>query len=83
MWFDLARQGRKFKALSKDCQMMVFDEKPYCIMAEAQNLQPDVFRMDFVYRPYSAEKVLKIVNKLLKFENVSDCICGNFLNKNI
>ena len=43
-WFDLERQGRKFKALSQNCQMMVFDEKPYCIAAEAGDLQPDYFR---------------------------------------
>ena len=82
-WFDLERQGRKYKALSKNCQMMVFDDKPYCIAAEAQDLTPDFFRMDFVYRPYTAETVQKIVDKLLKFENVSDCINGNFLNNNI
>lgn len=83
LWFDLERRGRKFKALSKDCQMMVFDEKPYCIAAEAQDLQPDFFRMDFIYCPYTAEKVKEISDVLLKFNNVSDCIKGNFLNNNI
>ena len=82
-WFDLERQGRKFRALSKNCQMMVFDDKPYCIAAEAQDLTPDFFRMDFVYRPYTAETVQNTVNKLLKFENISDCIKGNFLSNNI
>ena len=83
LWFDLERRGQRFKALSKDCQMMVFDEKPYCIAEAAQDLAPDCFRMDFAYRRYTAEKVKEIVDKLLKFENVSNCINGNFLNNNI
>jgi hypothetical protein len=82
-WFDLERQGRKFKALSQNCQMMVFDEKPYCIAAEADDLQPDYFRMDFNYRQYTPQKVKEITDKLLQFDNVDDCINANFLNKNI
>ena len=83
MWFDLERQGHPFKALSKDCQMMVFDDKPYCIAIEAKDLAPDFFRMDFTYRQYDAKKVADIVDKLLKFDNLSDCIKGNFINNNI
>ena len=82
-WFNLERQGRKFKALSQDCQIMVFDDKPYCIAADAQDLEPDFFRMDFVYREYSPEKVRQIANDLLQCKDVTDCIKGNFLNKNI
>ena len=83
LWFDLERQGRKFKALSQDCQMMVFDNKPYCIAADAQDLRPDFFRMDFAYREYSPEKVRQIADDLLQGKDVTDCIKGNFLNKNI
>ena len=82
-WFDLERQGRKFKALSKNCQMTVYDEKPYCIATEAQDLLPDFFRMDFVGCQYTPQTVQNIVNKLLEFNNVSNCINGNFLNNNI
>ena len=69
--------------LSRYCQVMMFDAAPYCIAAEAKDLKPDYFRMDFCYRPYTAEKVADIVNKLLKFENVTYYINGNFLNYNI
>ena len=82
-WFDLERQGRRFKAISKNCQMMVFDEKPYCIATEVADLHPDFFRMDFLYRQYTAEEVQKITKNLLTGNNVSDYITGNFLNKNI
>lgn len=82
-WFDLQRQGQKFKALSQNCQMMVFDDKPFCIADTARDLTPDFFRIDFLYRPYTPEKVSDIVKILLKFNNVSDCISGNFLSNNI
>lgn len=83
LWFDLERQGRKFKALSQNCQMMVFDDKPYCIAADATDVMTDFLRMDFIYKPYTAEKVRAICEKLQNFEDVEACIKGNFLNKNI
>ena len=82
-WFDMEQKGHKYKALSRDCQIMMFDAAPYCIAAEAKDLQPDYFRMDFCYRNYTAEEVVKIVDKLLKFENITNCINGNFCNRNI
>lgn len=82
-WFDLSRDGCRYKALSADCQMMVFDDKPYCIAHEAQDLMPNHLRLDFVYRQYTAEEVLKTVNQILKFNDVTDCIKGNFLQNNI
>ncbi len=83
LWFDLQRKGRSFKALSKDCQMMVFDEKPYCIAAEAKDLRPDFFRMDFVYRPYEAQQVKEIADRLRRFEDFPEALKGVFTANNI
>ena len=83
LWFDLQNQGQKYKALSRNCQMMVFDNKPFCIAAEAKDLAPDYFRMDFCYRPYTAEKVKKIVNQLIEFNDIDNCIKSNFIKNNI
>ena len=83
LWFDLNRDGRKYKALSKNCQMMVFDDKPLCIAAEAQDVKADFWRIDFLYRQYTPEKVREIVEKISRFENVADGIKGNFLSNNI
>ena len=82
-WFDLERQNQKFKALSQNCQMMVFDDKPFCIANEARDLTPNFFRMDFLYRPYTPEKVVDTVKDLIKFNNTSNCINGNFISNNI
>ena len=82
-WFEMENQGKKFKALSRDCQMMLFDDKPFCIASDVKNLRLDFFRMDFCYREYTAEQVATIARKLMRFEDVSACIKGNFLNHNI
>lgn len=82
-WFNLQQNGKSYKALSRNCQMIVFDEKPYCIASDAADLEPDYFRMDFTFRQYTAEEVEEIVNTLMEGENVSSCIKGNFLSNNI
>ncbi len=82
-WFTLTRDGREYKALSRDCQMMLFDAQPFCIASEAQSLKPDYYRMDFIYRQYTAEKVRDVFNQLVKFEDVTNCIKGNFNSNNI
>ena len=83
LWFDLQRDGRKFKALSNHCQMMVFDDKPFCIASSVQDIAADYLRMDFVYRKYDAENVKNIVDELIQQNDVSNCICGNFINNNL
>lgn len=82
-WFEIERDGTKFSALSRNCQMMIFDSRPYCIADEAKNLTPDFFRMDFCHKQYTPEKVKNIVNDLLKFNNITNCIKGNFNANNI
>ena len=62
---------------------MVFDDKPFCIANEAQDLMPDYFRMDFCYRPYTADKVKTLANQLIKFNDAINCIKGNFIKNNI
>ena len=83
LWFDLERDGHKFKTLSDNCQMMVFDDKPYCVAEQAQDIATDYLRMDFIYRPYTPKKVKQTVDKLIQYKNVSDCIDANFMSNNL
>lgn len=83
LWFDLSRNGKKFKALSDHCQMMVFDAKPFCIASLTKDVPANYLRVDFVYCRYTAEMVKEITDKLLQFEDVNDCIKSNFLNNNL
>ena len=83
LWFDIKKDGKKYKALSHNCEMMIFDDKPFCIASKVKDMHPDYFRIDFCYCKYSPDEVFNIVNKLIKFNDLSNCINGNFDNFNI
>lgn len=76
-WLSLKRDGKYYQALSKDCQIMLFSENPYCLAQEAKNIQADFYRADFCYKKYTSDKVLKIFEKLTKFEDILPCNKAN------
>ena len=76
-WLSLAKDGQKYLALSKDCQTMLFAEQALCYAAEAAEIHADYYRADFIYKPYQAEQVLQIWEKLRKFEDVANIRKGN------
>ena len=82
-WFNLEQDGHQYKALSKNCQMMVFDEAPFCIAEDAADLKPNYFRMDFLFKEYTPQEIAKLANELLKHNNIPYCINGNFIKNNI
>lgn len=82
-WYQIERDGVKFSALSRNCQMMVFDNRPYCLAQDAKYLPADVLRVDFCHKHYTSEKVKQLIDVLLKFNDVSHCIKGNFDSNNI
>lgn len=83
LWLDLKRNGREYKALSRDCQMMIFDKNAFCIAEEAKNMRPDFKRIDLTYFKLDAEKVRNIINVILSDNNITNCIKSNFCAKNI
>lgn len=72
-WLDLSKDGVKYQALSKNCQLMLFADKPLCLAEEARDLVVDFYRVDFCYKKYSAQRVRDIFYKILSFEDVKDC----------
>ncbi len=77
-WMTLVKDGRRYDVLSKNCQTMVFDARPYCIAAEAKSVPADYYRVDFLYRNYTAEQAALIFEKVCLFEDVSgDVLKGN------
>ena len=82
LWIRLEKDGQKYEALSKDCSIMMFNQKAFCVAKEAKNIRADFYRADFVYKNYSPEDVRDILHKLMKFEDVSNCVKGNILRKN-
>lgn len=82
-WYNLTRDGKKYQALSKDCQIMLFDKNPFCFAAEAENVKSSFYRIDFCYKPYTAEKVKSVVNQVMTFTDVADAAKGNINRQKI
>lgn len=76
-WLKLRKEGHEYEALSKDCQIMLFDKRPYCISEYAQEIEPAYYRVSFVYKEYSAKQAKDIWDKMRRFEVLSETYCGN------
>lgn len=76
-WLNLRKDGREYEALSKDCQIMLFDKHPYCLSEYAKEINPAYYRVSFVYKNYTASRAAAIWNKMRKFEVLPDSYNGN------
>ncbi len=82
-WLTLKKGTTTYQALSKDCHIMLFSEKPLCLAAEREDIKPDYYRVDFCYKPYSAEQVAEIFEKIRSFQDVENGMKANvYRNKN-
>ena len=79
-WLKLKRGGISYEALSRDCQIMLFDTRPLCFASEAKEIKAAAYRVDFCYRSYTAEKAAEIWAKVRKFEDIENCAKAN-INK--
>ncbi len=76
-WLTLKKGQTTYQALSKDCHIMLFSEMPLCLAAEAQDVRPDYYRVDFCYKPYLAQQAADIFEKVRSFEDVANSIKAN------
>jgi len=76
-WLTLKKGTTMYQALSKDCHIMLFSEKPLCLAAEAADVKPDYYRVDFCYRPYSARQAAEIFEKMRAFQDVENAMKAN------
>lgn len=76
-WLDLTRDGKKYKALSRDCQIMLFDARPLCFAAEASEIKADAYRIDFCYKFYTPCQAAKIWRQIRSFTEVDNCCKAN------
>lgn len=82
-WINLEKDGQKYQAFSKDCQIMLFNQAPFCIAAETSNVKTAFRRMDFCYKKYTPEQVRKTASLLFAGENVRYSRKGNINNTKI
>lgn len=71
-WLKLSKDGLNYQALSRDCQTMLFGEQALCFATEAAQVSADFYRVDFVYKFYSADKAAAIWNKVRQFEDIEN-----------
>lgn len=56
----LQKDGIGYEVLSKDCQTVLYREKPLSRIDAAVEIKADFYRADFMYRRYSAKEVCRI-----------------------
>ena len=83
-WMSLSKEGVSYQALSRDCQIFMFDKHAFAFVAdEAKKLEPDFYRVDFMYKPYSAEQAAELWRKIKNFEPLADVMSGNLVRGKI
>ncbi|MBQ2811331.1 MAG: U32 family peptidase [Alphaproteobacteria bacterium] len=80
---ELKKDGRIYTAISQNCQLMMFNDKPLCFADEAKNVKADFYRMDFCYKKYDAIKVKQIADKLMNFTDINGCVKANINSQKI
>lgn len=76
-WYEIEKDGQKYQALSKDCQVMLFSKNPFCIAEESAELSVTYRRMDFCYKKYTSEDVKNISQTLMSGHNVTNSSHAN------
>lgn len=81
--YELTKDGKKYVAVSHNCQLMLFNDKPLCFADEAKEIKADFYRMDFCYKQYSSENVKHIVSEVMKFKDIKECVKANINSQKI
>ena len=56
---------------------MLFAAEPLCFGAEAKDVAADFYRVDFMYKTYSAEQVREILSVLMSGKDTASARKGN------
>lgn len=55
-WMKMSKNGEKYLILSKNCQTIMFADKPLCFATEADKVEADFYRVDLMYHRYTPEQ---------------------------
>ena len=80
---NLSKDGRNYTAVSKDCQLMMFNNNPLCFASEAKNIDADFYRLDFCHKKYTPSEVKKIADVCKRFEDVKMSLKANINSQKI
>ena len=73
----LKNGGQTYFATIQNCQLKLYNEHAFYIGAERSEIAADFFRVDFVNRPYTAEKVCELWSKIKTGEKIASTMPGN------
>ncbi len=79
----LEQGDRRFTAVSRDCETMLFDQRPLCFAAEAPAVKPDYYRIDFCYKKYQPDDIKKITAKVMAFCDLENINKANINNQSV
>ena len=81
--YELKKDDKKYIGISKNCQLMLFNDYPYCFAEQAKQIGANFYRMDFCYKKYTSDEVKQIVDKLMLFTDVKCCAKANINSQKI
>ncbi len=82
-WLELTKDGKKYDALSEECQIMLFDKRPLCLATEAEKVNCSFYQADFCYKKYSLPQIKEVLDKIMQFQDIENPLKGNINNQKI
>lgn len=82
-WLELNKDGKKYDALSEECQIMLFDKRPLCLAMEAKQVNCNFYRADFCHKKYSLPQIKQVLDKIMQFQDIENPLKGNINNQKI
>ncbi len=82
-WMTFTKCKEQYQALSKNCQTMLFKNKPLYLSHEAQAINPSFYQIDFCYKSYTPEQAQNIISKVMSFEDIPFSYSANISNSAI
>ena len=81
--YELKKDSKKYVGISKNCQLMLFNDNPLCFAQEARNVKANFYRMDFCYKDYNALQVKQIADTVMNFKDIRGCMKANINGQKI
>lgn len=79
-WLDLSYNGKKYQALSRNCQTFMFDSEPFVFNEDYLSLKADFYQVCFVYKKYTSQQAADIFYKLKNGQEIKSAQHGNLDN---
>lgn len=73
----LKNGGQTYFATIQNCQLTLYSEHAFYVGEDRESVPVDFYRVDFVNRPYTPDKVQELWGKIQSCDNISGSMNGN------